>query len=954
MPLWVWNGEVTESYIESTLTAFKANGIGGVFIHARPGLITEYLSERWFECWGHALQTCQALGLECHLYDEFSFPSGFAGGHVVANDPDSAIRSIEPDGQGGVRWGHGKVDGWTAYTPLTSLTRRQTTQTFIQTTHQRYADRFGAAAGAEWKYCFTDEPTLDCTGGFYASPDFLAAFNVEHGYDFCEHVDTYLDADPARSWRVRFDYWQTANRLFTTHYCTPLHDWCATNRVHFTGHFDEHTWPSPLSVPDCMAAQRWMQTPGIDLLGFQYNTDTLVENALYHMTLREVVSIARQLQRSRILCECYGGGGYGYTLDQAKSMSVALLGHGVNLLSPHISMQSILGSRKYDWGQTLSPHAPWWTFYHGLADHDARASFLLSHSTPCARILVVQPTLTGWLHAIPKQFRDRMGAESEHTATETLRTQHARFLDDLARNGMEFELGDEYVMAELGHIDQKRLQIGAAAYDAVILPPGMETMLESTLHLLQSFEQAGGRVFAHVSPARTVHGRPDDRPTAWIKDSGCVSFHSATELTEILDSIAPARLRTDMDWIMHERRTEEGTALFVLANPGPESISGTVNIDSPLNLEAWDPNTGKITPVVVEQTDHGHLAHLHLPARSLVFWIETSTPTASPVSSPATYIQLPLAESNVTRLEPNVCVLPLCNLQAGQDSLRQVTTAKANRRIWQLHGFPQDPWEWTIQHKREYVDRHFEADTGFVAEYPFTIEPHSLDRISATMELAVERPWLYRIAINNIPIDTATGSPWMDPDIHSIAIGTCIRPGSNTIQLRCSPMTIHAELAPVFLRGDFAVCDSEVGLRLTQAQPLHLGSWLRQGLPFYADAVRYEWGCVLAAAASGLRIQLPEWYGSAARLLIDHQPIGECIARPWTVEIERTFVAGPHSLAIDVFGNTDSLLGPFFRKGLPIPWTWTDGPANIPRLADYVGLSEKGLFAEPQVEWRHS
>ena len=50
-PYWIWNGDMTEARITETLELYAAQGVGGVVIHARVGLITEYLSERWFELW---------------------------------------------------------------------------------------------------------------------------------------------------------------------------------------------------------------------------------------------------------------------------------------------------------------------------------------------------------------------------------------------------------------------------------------------------------------------------------------------------------------------------------------------------------------------------------------------------------------------------------------------------------------------------------------------------------------------------------------------------------------------------------------------------------------------------------------------------------------------------------------------------------------------------------------
>lgn len=75
--------------ITRMLEGFAKRNIGGVFIHPRPGLITEYLSEKWFELWAFALKECKRLGLDCHIYDENSFPSGFAGGHVLSSNLSS-------------------------------------------------------------------------------------------------------------------------------------------------------------------------------------------------------------------------------------------------------------------------------------------------------------------------------------------------------------------------------------------------------------------------------------------------------------------------------------------------------------------------------------------------------------------------------------------------------------------------------------------------------------------------------------------------------------------------------------------------------------------------------------------------------------------------------------------------------------------------------------------------
>ena len=88
-PLWVWNDDITEKQIDEQLADFKSGGMGGVFIHPRPGLITPYLSDKWFSLCAYTVEKSKELGMEVWLYDENSYPSGFAGGHVPAEMPES-------------------------------------------------------------------------------------------------------------------------------------------------------------------------------------------------------------------------------------------------------------------------------------------------------------------------------------------------------------------------------------------------------------------------------------------------------------------------------------------------------------------------------------------------------------------------------------------------------------------------------------------------------------------------------------------------------------------------------------------------------------------------------------------------------------------------------------------------------------------------------------------------
>ena len=88
-PLWVWNNEVSKEDIDFSLAELKSQGMGGVFIHPRRGLITEYLSDEWFDLVAYSMEKAKEIGLNVWIYDENVCPSGFAGGHVYNEMPES-------------------------------------------------------------------------------------------------------------------------------------------------------------------------------------------------------------------------------------------------------------------------------------------------------------------------------------------------------------------------------------------------------------------------------------------------------------------------------------------------------------------------------------------------------------------------------------------------------------------------------------------------------------------------------------------------------------------------------------------------------------------------------------------------------------------------------------------------------------------------------------------------
>src|SRR4030042_5357947 len=93
-PLWVWNDMLSEEQIRGTLQDLAAQQVKQAWVHPRPGLMTPYLGEDWFRLWKGALAEAKRLDMNIWIYDENSYPSGFAGGLVPHALPDSRAKSL--------------------------------------------------------------------------------------------------------------------------------------------------------------------------------------------------------------------------------------------------------------------------------------------------------------------------------------------------------------------------------------------------------------------------------------------------------------------------------------------------------------------------------------------------------------------------------------------------------------------------------------------------------------------------------------------------------------------------------------------------------------------------------------------------------------------------------------------------------------------------------------------
>ncbi|MBI2191677.1 MAG: hypothetical protein HYU36_06815 [Planctomycetes bacterium] len=89
------NHRLDSNEIEWQMAELAKAGYQGILAHARPGLLTPYMSEAWWEAMDQCLEMCRRTGMEFWIWDEDYFPSGLAGGRVVWENPGLVARYLD-------------------------------------------------------------------------------------------------------------------------------------------------------------------------------------------------------------------------------------------------------------------------------------------------------------------------------------------------------------------------------------------------------------------------------------------------------------------------------------------------------------------------------------------------------------------------------------------------------------------------------------------------------------------------------------------------------------------------------------------------------------------------------------------------------------------------------------------------------------------------------------------
>lgn len=977
-PLWVWNDLISEDQIRSTMSDLAAQDVKQVWVHPRPGLMTPYLSADWFRLWDIALQEAERLDMNVWIYDENSYPSGFAGGFVPEAMPESralgmdrrkltlpaeiaepvlAVFSTDPAHPedltesyrlGALPEGEYNVivetltptSPWYGGTFFVDLIRPGVTQKFLEITMDAYKEHIGGQFGKRVPGVFTDEPHLASAPGLHWTPDLPEQFQKRWGYDLrAQWLSLW---EPVGDWRrVRHDYYQTLLELFIDRWAKPYFEYCDANKLEFTGHYWEHGWPETRTAPDNMAMYAWHQRPAIDTLFNQYDEGPHAQFGNVRAVL-ELCSAANQSGWRRTLCEAYGGSGWDVRFEDLKRIGDWLLVLGVNTVNEHLSQITNRGARKADYPPSFSYHAPWFENYHVMARYFTRLSAAMSHGEQINEILLLEPTSTAWMYQGDKETLAVLGDSFQGLVT------------TLAKAQIEFDLGSEDIIARQGAAKDKRFVVGQRAYSTVIIPHLMENMNEATVLLLKEFLVQGGTILctADAPPAR-VDGQESGEAAALAALPGWKTL-PAESLVSALDSrmdsgFRVTRTEDDPGILYHHRRQFEDGDLVLLVNTSIDHATAGAISARAKGVEVWDVEGGGPAQVYPFAQSNGGLTTSFSipPCGSLLLFFADTESKSTVLAENTQWRPIPGKEENTIRRDSlNVLTLDYVDITAGGETQQDLYFYQAAERVFRAHGMDQNPWDHAVQLRDQLISKTFPADSGFEAAYHFEIK----GEVPAELYFVLERADLYMITCNGQPVGLTPGAWWLDRSFHKMDIQQLAKTGVNDLVIRAQPFTMFHELEPAYLLGAFALESVEKGFAISGEVPLDYGPWKAQGLPLYGDTVSYTQRFVLAGDPGGasFKVQLPEWRGSVAKVTVNGGEAGFIWHAPWECPVTTGLRPGENEITVTVYGTPKNPLGPHHGDpplGFAGPGSFRKGPIPGPPPGAQYHTLDYGLFS---------
>ncbi len=573
IPFWSWNDELEIDELVRQIEWMHDNGVGGFFMHARGGLTTPYLGEKWFQCVNACLKKAKELDMEAYAYDENGWPSGFVGGKLLEDPSNSdyavsfkygeydshAVASFLVD-ENSVKRVSGGSDVLNVYLNRSKSTvdilNPKVVDQFIALTHEQYKknDEVGNLRGF-----FTDEPQYFRWGTpfTYMLVDYFKKHYNEDVFDRIALL--FINKEGYRDYRYK--YFKALQDLMLNNYSKKIYEWCDSNNYKFTGHYVEEV-SLGYQIMCCggiMPFYEYEHIPGVDHLGRWVKRNAVA---------KQLGSVMSQLDKRQGLCEMFACVGWDATPLELKKIADFYMVNGVNLMCQHLLPYSEHGQRKRDYPEHYSIINPWVEkAFKTFNDHFSNIGEKIAKSRDICNVGLFSPIRTAY-------FEYQRDQEATGFNVSELDNDFIIANEMFTNNGINYHLLDEVIMAKHGYVEKDELIVGQVRYKYIVIPKGTLTIDVTTMKLFKEFASNGGKFLLLGDVPSYLEGHEFNHD--YIHNN--VTF-------EQIKKDQPYTSTYSTNIMMTYRLNDDGQYFFFLTNCGDKEDDVTINIDNFVSFE---------------------------------------------------------------------------------------------------------------------------------------------------------------------------------------------------------------------------------------------------------------------------------------------------------------------------------------------------------------------------------
>ena len=972
-PFWAWNCKLEKDELLRQIDVFKKMGFGGFHMHVRTGLETEYLSDEFMDYIKACVKKAKDNNMLSYLYDEDRWPSGAAGGIVTKENDEYRQRMLRittvpytskklgvvaghegsnartEDGelitcfdivldQDGYLKSYNQIgfddisDGtkWYVYLDKSPKTTWFNNQSYIDTLNKDAMDRFieityetylkncGKDFGKTIPSIFTDEPQFshkrridyptdkeDITLPW--TPDLAKTFKETYGEDLIAGIpELFWNLPDGKVSTIRYHYHDHVAERFAIAFADNCGKWCREHGLMLTGHMmmEEDLHWQTTGVGETMRHYRGFDMPGIDMLC----------GAREFITAKQAQSAVHQFGREAMVSELYGVTGWDFDFRGHKVHGDWQAALGVTVRVPHLSWVSMKGEAKRDYPASISYQSSWYKEYSRVEDHFARVNTALTRGKPVAKVGVIHPVESYWLH---------FGVKSQTSAV--LDEKNKNFLDLtdwLVKRTIDFDFISESLLPNLCEKGSAPLNVGKMEYDTIIVP-NCETLRATTLTRLEGFLKDGGKLIFMGSAPTLIDAIPSKKGQKLYDKSikvsyTCEALMGALEEERQVDirfadgSIANRychQLRKDNDclWLFVSQAiepTKKDICYFDIVNIG---------IKGEYVPTLYDTNTGETksipcryengyTVITRDMYEYDSLLIKYEEGKADIKEVEKIDYNKELISTPY--------EVEFSLSEPNVCLLDLAEYSLDGEELRP------EEEILKLDDILRG--ELGLNKRSDPVVQPWVLPKG-KAKNSLYLRFTVLSEVAVSnVMLALEEPQNAVIKFNGKKVNNTSVGYYVDKDIVTVKLGK-LKKGKNIIELTI-PFGVNTNTEWCYLLGNFGVrVNGRKKVITKMPKTLCFGDVTSQGLAFYGGDIIYH----LPVEFDGGRVEIStlHYKGGLVTVGTDNQKEG-IIYPPYKAEL--TLPSGKSVIDVTLYGNRYNAFGHLHNADKEHRWIGPD------------------------------